>query len=57
MSRSGTVKQELRLKICGVGMAVATIEALVWFCPDHGYISQKTAGQGHFGHFWSLCLI
>ena len=30
---------------------------LVCFCPDHGYIPQKTAGQGHFGHFWSLRLI
>ena len=30
---------------------------LVCFCPDHGYISQKTAGQDHFGHFWSLRLV
>ena len=43
-------------------MAVATIEAdeavaSSVFCPDHGYIPQKTAGQGHFGHFWSLRLV
>ena len=30
---------------------------LVCFCPDHGYTPQKTAGQGHFGHFWSLRLV
>ena len=30
---------------------------LVCFWPDHGYIPQKTAGQGHFGHFWSLRLV
>ena len=43
-------------------MAVATTEAdeavaSSVFCPDHGYTIQKAAGQGHFGHFWSLCLI
>ena len=27
------------------------------FCPDHGYIPQKTAGQGYFGLFWSLHLV
>ena len=32
-------------------------DRLVCFCPDHGYIPQKTAGQGHFGHFWSLRLV
>ena len=30
---------------------------LICFCPDHGYIPQKTAGQGNFGHFWSLRLV
>ena len=43
-------------------MAVATIEAdesvaSSVFCPDRGYISQKTAGQDHFGHFYSLRLV
>ena len=30
---------------------------LVCFWPDHGYTPQKTAGQSHFSHFWSLRLV
>ena len=55
-----------KLRIQGLLMLSFFLNMLPWpqlllrqtsFCPDHGYASQKAAGRGHFGHFWSLRLV